>query len=110
FAITSKDRSGRKRDSVAADSRRNGVGRCGFCLRHDRRIFWQTVIESPSELNRRFVALSKIAPFVALVALLAVLLSAYTRHNAFPFYYHTDEPGKVNQIISGTRTYRHPLL
>ena len=43
-------------------------------------------------------------------ALLALLLWAYTRHNNFPFYYHTDEPGKVEQVISGEHNYRHPLL
>ncbi|MEY2479436.1 MAG: hypothetical protein QOI04_363 [Verrucomicrobiota bacterium] len=35
---------------------------------------------------------------------------SYTANNNFPFYYHTDEPGKVRQIIDGTRNYRHPLL
>jgi len=43
-------------------------------------------------------------------ALLALLLWAYTRHNNFPFYYHTDEPGKVEQVVSGKHNYRHPLL
>ena len=43
-------------------------------------------------------------------ALLALLLWAYTRHNNFPFYYHTDEPGKVEQVVSGEHNYRHPLL
>ena len=43
-------------------------------------------------------------------ALLALLLWAYTRHNNFPFYYHTDELGKVEQVVSGEHNYRHPLL
>ncbi len=43
-------------------------------------------------------------------ALLALLLWAYARHNNFPFYYHTDEPGKVEQVVSGEHNYRHPLL
>ena len=32
------------------------------------------------------------------------------RHNNFPFYYHTDEPGKVERVVSGEHNYRHPLL
>ena len=47
---------------------------------------------------------------ISSAALLALLLWTYTRHNNFPFYYHTDEPGKVEQVISGERNYRHPLL
>src|SRR5205807_4512250 len=43
-------------------------------------------------------------------ALLALLLWAYTRHNNFPFYYHTAEPGKVEQVNSREHNYRHPLL
>lgn len=34
----------------------------------------------------------------------------FTRHNDFPFYYHTDEPGKVNQVLTGERNFHHPLL
>ena len=34
----------------------------------------------------------------------------YSRHNAFPFYYHPDEPSKVLQVRDGTRNFNHPLL
>lgn len=47
--------------------------------------------------------------------LLALLFCAataflYTRHNAFPYWFHPDEPKKVRQILSGERDFRHPLL
>lgn len=40
----------------------------------------------------------------------ASLLWFYTAHNSYPFFYHTDEPGKVRQVIEGTRNFHHPLL
>lgn len=45
-------------------------------------------------------------------AILAVitLLWIYTRANDFSIDYHPDEGGKVNQVISGRRNYRHPQL
>jgi len=62
-------------------------------------------------MERTFISLNgKFGQSLTLLALLALLLGAYTRNNNFPFYYHTDEPGKVSQIIDGTRNYRHPLL
>lgn len=42
--------------------------------------------------------------------LFAGTLALFTRHNDFPFSYHPDEPGKVGQIIKGSRNYHHPLL
>jgi len=51
-----------------------------------------------------------IVPWIWIAGLLALLLWGYTRSNNFPFYYHTDEPGKVEQVISGQPNYRHPLL
>ncbi len=59
-------------------------------------------------MERTFTSLT--GKFGPLLALLALLLCAYTQHNNFPYFYHTDEPGKVSQIIDGTRNYRHPLL
>lgn len=47
---------------------------------------------------------------MAFGALLVALLWFYTRGNDFPFYYHTDEPGKVAQVLGGTRNFHHPLL
>jgi len=34
----------------------------------------------------------------------------FTRHNDFPFYYHTDEPSKAKQILTGQRNFHHPLM
>ena len=42
--------------------------------------------------------------------LFAGALALNTRHNDFPFSYHPDEPGKVGQIIKGSRNFHHPLL
>jgi len=47
---------------------------------------------------------------VILLGLFAGLLCFYTAHNSYPFFYHTDEPGKVRQVIDGTRNFHHPLL
>ena len=33
-----------------------------------------------------------------------------TRHNQFPFFYHTDEPSKAEQLVSGERNFFHPAL
>ena len=33
-----------------------------------------------------------------------------TRHNDFPYFYHTDEPSKAEQLISGERNFYHPAL
>lgn len=43
-------------------------------------------------------------------ALCAGLLWFYTAHNSYPFFYHTDEPAKVRQVIDSTRNFHHPLL
>jgi len=34
----------------------------------------------------------------------------YTRNSDFPFWYHWDEAGKAEQVISGTRNLNHPQL
>jgi hypothetical protein len=52
---------------------------------------------------------------LALLALAAALLFAATllldtRQNGFPFFYHPDEPDKVNQLITGKWNFHHPLL
>jgi hypothetical protein len=44
------------------------------------------------------------------VALFAVCYLLNTRHNRFPWYYHPDEPGKVEQVMEGKRNLHHPLL
>jgi Dolichyl-phosphate-mannose-protein mannosyltransferase len=40
----------------------------------------------------------------------AALFALYTRSNGFPYIYHTDEPGKVAQLIGGWRNLHHPQL
>ena len=37
-------------------------------------------------------------------------IALFGRHNDFPFYYHPDEPGKVQQIIRNKRSFTHPML
>jgi hypothetical protein len=55
--------------------------------------------------------LRRTAPAILLYSgLCAALLWLYTAHNSYPFFYHTDEPGKVRQVIDGTRNFHHPLL
>ncbi len=44
------------------------------------------------------------------VILFAVALTVFTRHNDFAYYYHPDEPGKVEQVLSGQWNFHHPLL
>ncbi len=45
------------------------------------------------------------------VALFFATLWLHTRNNTFPFYYHPDEPSKVEQVM-GTRAwnFHHPML
>jgi hypothetical protein len=43
-------------------------------------------------------------------ALFAAALALNTLHNDFPWYYHPDEPGKVEQIQEGRWNMHHPLL
>lgn len=44
------------------------------------------------------------------LATFAIALLLYTSRNRFPYYYHADEPSKVQQIQSGSRNFNHPLL
>lgn len=45
------------------------------------------------------------------VLLFAATLGLHTRSNTFPYYYHPDEPGKVEQVM-GVRpwNFHHPML
>ena len=52
----------------------------------------------------------RIAVTFWILSLLASLLWLYTRNNTFPAYFHPDEPGKVAQVLTGERNYRHPQL
>ncbi len=59
--------------------------------------------------------LSRLPDFARLwlwsMALFVLTLWLGTRHNDFPWYYHPDEPGKVEQVL-GTRAlnFHHPML
>ncbi len=49
------------------------------------------------------------------ITLYALLLFAaafflFTRENRFPFYYHSDEPGKTLQVVTGEWNFHHPML
>ncbi len=44
------------------------------------------------------------------LALWLLLTWFYTAGNGFPFYYHTDEPSKVAQVLQGERNFYHPQL
>jgi hypothetical protein len=44
------------------------------------------------------------------LALIAGALCLYTRFNDFPFYYHPDEPGKIEQLTKAKWNYNHPML
>lgn len=51
-----------------------------------------------------------LAKSAAGLALFALVAAFFSQANDFPYFYHTDEPGKVVQIIEGKRNFHHPLL
>jgi hypothetical protein len=52
----------------------------------------------------------KLIKMAAGFALFVLVAALFSRGNDFPFFYHTDEPGKVEQIIECRRNFHHPLL
>jgi len=52
-----------------------------------------------------------LAGALLLAVAFAISFALYTRHAGMPFYYHSDEPSKVEQV-TGERTlnFKHPLL
>lgn len=54
--------------------------------------------------------LERAALLGASVVLFVLCFSSGFRHHKFPYYYHPDEPGKVEQVISGEFNYHHPML
>jgi hypothetical protein len=44
------------------------------------------------------------------LGLFAACLALHTRHNDFPYFYHPDEPDKVEQVKSGEWNFHHPML
>jgi len=51
-------------------------------------------------------------PAAAALALVfaVVALWLFTRHNNFAFFYHSDESAKVEQVLTGTYNFHHPML
>ncbi|MDB6136563.1 MAG: hypothetical protein JWM59_4806 [Verrucomicrobiales bacterium] len=47
---------------------------------------------------------------ILVLCVFGVGLGMFTRYNGFKFYYHPDEPGKVRQLVNGTRNFNHPML
>jgi hypothetical protein len=63
-------------------------------------------IKNISLFNNR----SNVFLFLLLALAWIVSFSLGVKNNDSPFYYHFDEPGKVRQIITDERNYRHPTL
>jgi len=60
-------------------------------------------------MTRRVSTLLRLTVWSVLLLVLTFWL--HTRNNDFPYYYHTDEPGKVEQMLSKRPlNFHHPLL
>jgi hypothetical protein len=44
------------------------------------------------------------------LVLFACAMGLNTRHNDFPYFYHPDEPGKVEQVLGEKWNFHHPML
>ena len=42
--------------------------------------------------------------------LFVLSFSLYTRFNSFAYFYHPDEPGKVEQLLEEKWNFNHPML
>jgi hypothetical protein len=64
-----------------------------------------------SRARRRVALAEALAGAALLAAAFAASLLLYTRHADMPYYYHSDEPSKVEQV-TGARplNFKHPLL
>lgn len=60
---------------------------------------------SAAESSRRLLLLA-----LSAVLLFGATLAVDSRQNSFPFFYHPDEPDKVDQLITGKWNFHHPLL
>ncbi len=54
--------------------------------------------------------MTRLAPVLSALALFAGCLFLHTRDNAFPFHYHPDELGKVEQVLTERWNFHHPML
>ena len=48
--------------------------------------------------------------WLLLLVIFSSSLGLFASHGDFAFFYHPDESGKVKQVLSGHRNFRHPLL
>ncbi|XHR29243.1 MAG: ArnT family glycosyltransferase [Chthoniobacteraceae bacterium] len=48
--------------------------------------------------------------WVAALLFALAALGLFTRRATFPYFYHIDEPTKVEQVLSGQLNFHHPLL
>lgn len=60
---------------------------------------------SPNSFSRWLAS-----PWLLAIVIFCGTLYLDTRFNGFPFSYHPDEGGKVEQLILRSRNYHHPLL
>jgi hypothetical protein len=56
------------------------------------------------------IAQSRLTLLAWCVGLFILCFTVNVRHNNFPYYYHPDEPGKVEQIIDERWNFHHPML
>ena len=70
------------------------------------------ILIARSELGRfgRWVRTPSSAVFWTHLFLFFGLLFVFTRDNRFPFYYHPDEVGKVEQLHESKLNFHHPLM
>lgn len=54
--------------------------------------------------------MARLLKFFPLLLLLVAGIALLSLWSDFPYFYHTDEPGKARQIIEGTRNLHHPPL
>ncbi len=54
--------------------------------------------------------MKKTALVVWSLALFAATLALHLRHRDFAWYYHPDEGGKIEQVVSGKWNFNHPML
>jgi hypothetical protein len=69
------------------------------------------VVRDLEEKRNRMSATNTVRLWLWCLALFVSTIWLHTRHNDFPYYYHPDEPGKVEQVL-GRRplNYHHPML
>ena len=72
------------------------------------RLVWSFAAPMPS--FRAFFSRQPVLLALWAAVLFALCFGLYRRHHDFPYYYHPDEPGKVDQVLSGKWNFHHPML